>query len=83
MKKLHLLFVKALLLLFLSLVFGTHHSTAQVIIIQPPRTPQVIVVPPRVIIANPRGFRNPRHFWGGRKFQRKLYRQRGWGWRRW
>lgn len=82
MKKLHLLFVKALLLLFLSVVFATPHSTAQVIIIQP-RMPQVIVVPPRVIITTPRGFRNPRHFWGGRKFQRKLYRHRGWGWRRW
>lgn len=81
MKKLRLSFIKALLLLFLSIVFRTPHSTAQVIIIRP-RTPQVIITPPKVIITNPRRFKNPKHFWGSRKFQRKFYRNRGWGWRR-
>ncbi len=82
MQKLHIFLIKGLLLLFLVAGFKTPHSKAQVIIIQP-RIPQVVVVPPRVIIANPRGFRNPKHFWGSRKFQRKLYRNRGWRGRRW
>jgi hypothetical protein len=78
-------FVKGLFLSFCMLLFHAYSSVAQIIII-PPRSPRIIITTPQIIIAPSRGFRKSKHFWGGgRKFNRKMHRNRdrNWRWRRW